>query len=569
VSRQIPEILPKPVREGAETLRIGGARVDLARGRVLAADGTESELRPKTAAFLSALAARSGRLATKDELFAEVWPGVFVDEDGLVQCVSEIRRALGPDRGALRTHAKRGYSLEIGAAEEAQGTPEPQRWRPVATFGALLLAVGLMAGLAGAALWRAEGPAAFVPEPAAHSGPKVAVMPFEAHVADARGERLARALTQDVISDLAANDWIFVFADAATRAIGRADLVSVRALDADYMVTGAVDIGEETGRITAAMADTATGRVVWTRTFEGPAATLPMLQRQAAEAVAGELASSWTGAIARTEKARARGRGVDDLAVYELYLRSGEQIDRGTQASYAEAEALLRSAVALEPEFGDAWAKLSYLAYTRVRPEMSQAEMEALWQQGDAAALEGWRVAPDSPYTLQQAAGVVLWEDPERAEAMVRRAAELAPNDADRLANLAFRAAQMPALAPDAAEWIERAFLLHPDPPAWYQWNRGTVMLLLGRYTEAAEAYSRAPDHVVARASRVAALGLAGETTAARDRLAALLAEAPHFTAAWFADAEGLHPDVAAVFARGFALAGLEEEQVAAGGGSR
>jgi hypothetical protein len=94
-------------------------------------------------------------------------------------------------------------------------------------------------------------------------------------------------------------------------------------------------------------------------------------------------------------------------------------------------------------------------------------------------------------------------------------------------------------------------------------------MLLLGRYTEAAEAYSRAPDHVVARASRVAALGLAGETTAARDRLAALLAEAPHFTAAWFADAEGLHPDVAAVFARGFALAGLEEEQVAAGGGSR
>jgi TolB-like protein len=569
VSRQIAEILPKPAREGAGILRVGGARVDLARGWVVAADGTETELRPKTAAFLSALAARSGRLATKDELLAEVWPGVFVDEDGLVQCVSEIRRALGPDRGALRTHAKRGYSLETGAAEEAPATPAPQRWRPAATFGALLLAVGLMAGLAGAALWRSEGPAAFVPEPAAHSGPKVAVLPLEAQVPDDRGERLARGLTEDVIADLAANDWIFVFADAATRAIGTGDLAAVRALDADYMVTGAVDIGEASGRITAAMADAATGRVVWTRTFEGPVATLPVLQRQAADALAGELAASWTGTIARAEKARARGRGVDDLAAYELYLRAGEHIDRRTEADYAEAEALLRRAVALEPAFGDAWAKMSYLAYTQVQPEMSQAEMEALWEEGHAAAMEGWRVAPDSPYTLQQAAGVVRWEDPERAEAMVRRAAELAPNDADRLANLAFRAAQMPALAPDAAEWIERAFLLNPNPPAWYQWNRGTVMVLLGRYAEAAEAYARAPDHLVARASRVAALGLAGETTAARDRLAALLAEAPHFTAAWFADAEGLHPDVATVFARGFALAGLEEEQVAAGGGSR
>jgi TolB-like protein/DNA-binding winged helix-turn-helix (wHTH) protein len=569
MSRQSAEILPKPRREGAGTLRIGGARVDLARGRVVAADGTETELRPKTAAFLSALASRPGRLATKDELLAEVWPGVFVGEDGLVQCVSEIRRALGPDRGALRTHAKRGYSLETEAAADEPAQAAPQRWRPAARVGALLLAVGLMAGLAGAALWRAGGPVAFVPEAAAHSGPKVAVMPFETQVADMRGERLARALTEDVIADLAANAWIFVFADAVTREIGRADLVSVRALDADYMVTGAVDIGEASGRITAAMADAATGRVVWTQSFEGPVATLPVLQRQAADAVAGALAASWSGAIARSEKARARGRGVDDLAAYELYLRAGAHIDRRTEADYAEAEALLRRAVALEPEFGDAWARLSHLAYTRVRPEMSQAELEALWEEGHAAAMEGLRVAPDRPYTLQQAANVVRWEDPARAEAMVRRAAALAPNDADMLANLAFRAAQLPALAPDAAEWIERAYLLHPDPPVWYEWNRGYVMLVLGRYAEAAEAYARAPDHIVTRGALVAALALAGEVEAARPRLAALLAEAPDFTAAWFADAEGLHPDVAAVFARGFALAGLEEERIAVDGGNR
>jgi tetratricopeptide (TPR) repeat protein len=212
--------------------------------------------------------------------------------------------------------------------------------------------------------------------------------------------------------------------------------------------------------------------------------------------------------------------------------------------------------VALEPAFGEAWAKLSYLAYTRVDPGMSQAEMEALWAQGHAAAMEAYRVAPDRPYPLQQAANVVRWEDPERAAAMVRRAAALASGDADMLADLAFRGAQMPALAPEAAAWLERAYRLHPNPPSWYDWNRGAVMMALGRYAEAAEAYGRAPDHVAARGGHVAALALAGRIEEAQARLAALMREAPHFSAAWFAEAEGLHPEVAAIYARGFVLAG-------------
>jgi hypothetical protein len=76
--------------------------------------------------------------------------------------------------------------------------------------------------------------------------------------------------------------------------------------------------------------------------------------------------------------------------------------------------------------------------------------------------------------------------------------------------------------------------------------------MLAGRYAEAADAYATAPAHVVPRAGRIAALALAGDVERASTLMARLLQEQPSFTSAWFADAEGLHPEVAAIFARGF-----------------
>ena len=40
------------------------------------------------------LASHPGRLISKDELLAAVWPDVVVTEDSLFQCVAELRRAL-------------------------------------------------------------------------------------------------------------------------------------------------------------------------------------------------------------------------------------------------------------------------------------------------------------------------------------------------------------------------------------------------------------------------------------------------------------------------------------------
>src|SRR5688572_7869180 len=67
-------------------------------------------LRPKSFDVLLYLARNRGRLVTKDELFENVWADVVVTDNSLVQCIMEVRQALGDDdQRLIETVAKRGY----------------------------------------------------------------------------------------------------------------------------------------------------------------------------------------------------------------------------------------------------------------------------------------------------------------------------------------------------------------------------------------------------------------------------------------------------------------------------
>lgn len=91
--------------------------LDLRRGTLRLGED-DIEIRPKTFEVLKFLVENAGRLVSKDEIVAAVWPGVFVTDDSVVQCVKELRRALGQDGERLvRTVPRRGYRLE------AQGVP--------------------------------------------------------------------------------------------------------------------------------------------------------------------------------------------------------------------------------------------------------------------------------------------------------------------------------------------------------------------------------------------------------------------------------------------------------------
>src|SRR6267143_4130256 len=86
--------------------------LDLTRG-CLRRGSQEIKLRPKAFDVLSYLVKNHGRLVSKDELIKAVWPDAFVTDDSLVQCLMEVRRALGDEaQQIIKTVPRRGYIFD-------------------------------------------------------------------------------------------------------------------------------------------------------------------------------------------------------------------------------------------------------------------------------------------------------------------------------------------------------------------------------------------------------------------------------------------------------------------------
>lgn len=109
-------------------IRFGTFEVDLGTGE-LRGRGTRIPLQEQPFQVLAMLLERPGRLVTREELRARIWPeAVFVDFDhGLNKAVSKLRRALGDtasDPRYVETLSRRGYRF-VGRVEGAPAAPAP------------------------------------------------------------------------------------------------------------------------------------------------------------------------------------------------------------------------------------------------------------------------------------------------------------------------------------------------------------------------------------------------------------------------------------------------------------
>jgi TolB-like protein/DNA-binding winged helix-turn-helix (wHTH) protein len=89
-----------------------GFALDLTRGCLLRG-AQEIKLRPKPFEALKHLVENPGRLISKAELIEVIWPDTAVTDDSLVQCMIEVRRALGDDaQQVVKTVPRRGYIFD-------------------------------------------------------------------------------------------------------------------------------------------------------------------------------------------------------------------------------------------------------------------------------------------------------------------------------------------------------------------------------------------------------------------------------------------------------------------------
>ncbi len=118
-TRNFPEIRKLMYLPDRQIYRFEDVEVDLSRNCLLLG-GEEKHLRQKAFQVLVYLLERRERLVSKNELFETVWNNTAVTDDVLVQCVTEIRRSIGDDPHHprfIKTVPKSGYRF-IGSVEE-------------------------------------------------------------------------------------------------------------------------------------------------------------------------------------------------------------------------------------------------------------------------------------------------------------------------------------------------------------------------------------------------------------------------------------------------------------------
>ena len=321
---------PRVPRRSPTVFRFGDFTLELERGVLRRLDGSEMTLRPKTADVLMYLAEKAGHVVGREDLLQAVWPGVFVTDDSITQCVVEIRRALGERSSLLRTLPKRGYLLEGEVARIDQS--------------------GQDADLA----------ATPTGEPAAPVGRRrsaLAVLPFDNLSGDPEQGYFADGIMEELTTALLRVRWFAVVGRTSTLAY-RGQAVDARRVARElcvgYLLEGSVRQAAGRVRIACRLTDAETGRQIWAERFEGGLEEIFELQDRVAEAVTGAVEPG----LERAEIERVRSKPTANMTAYDLYLRSLPPFFTMTEEGCAEALALLRRAAALDPGFGLAKAQL-------------------------------------------------------------------------------------------------------------------------------------------------------------------------------------------------------------------
>ena len=373
--------------------------LDLQRG-VLLADGTECSLRPKSFAFLRYLVENAGRLIDRDEIMGVVWPGVFVTDDSIAQCVRDIRRVLGDNQQRLlRTMTRRGYLLTAEVAH----------------------------GLGIAPPFVAEPLRPVTPPPPVAEKPSIAVLPFQNMSGDPDQEYFVDGMAEEIITALSRIRWLFVIARNSSFSYkGQSpDVKQVgRELGVRYVLEGSVRKDGNRVRITGQMIDADTGAHIWADRFDGSLEEVFQLQDKVASSVAGVIEP----ALQAAETARAADRLSTDLTAYDLYLRSYAMVWSSARRA-PEALQLVEQAIAIDPRYGTA---LSWAAFCcqRLLFDGRSVDREGDRLKGLDFARRALEIGGDDPGILAESAHALAYfgEDIGAMMSLVDRALELNPN---------------------------------------------------------------------------------------------------------------------------------------------
>jgi adenylate cyclase len=386
----------------AEGFRFEGFQFDRAGGYLLRENGLgEAEPLPlgsRATALLALLLERQGKLVTKDEIFASVWPGMAVEEANLTMQISALRRVLdqGRDRGScIQTIAGRGYRFVAPVSRAAPSAPVIENPLP---------------------------PALALPDK-----PSIAVLPFANLSGDTEQEYFSDGMVEEIITALSRTRSFFVIArqSSFTYKGKTVDVKQVgRELGVRYLLEGSVRKAGQRVRIAARLIDAVNGAHIWAERFDGALDDIFELQDEITEAVTIAVAP----AIADAELHRAMRKLPGNLDAWAAYQRGLWHMGRASAEDYELAESFFQQAVALDPTFGGGYRGLAFVRFQEAAVFQTRGLHEA---QSSAEALARHAIALDgADAELHSSLGQALWArgELEGMAAEAEQALALSPN---------------------------------------------------------------------------------------------------------------------------------------------
>ena len=358
----------------------GPYRVEPAERR-LTHHGEPIRIPPKALEMLIVLVGRAGRVVSKEDLLAAVWPGTFVEEGNLTVNMTTLRRALA-DGDYIETVPKLGY--RFSADVRVLGMPSAA---PSATEPAALAVVDFMPG-APVPLPRPRTPLNWHwPAVAAALGiltiggwslarsrPTVvssgsvnslAVLPFRAIAPAEDLAYLESGMADALSSRLGSVSGLRVPPLTAARS-NEDPLVAGARLAVDAVLTGSVQRAGDRLRVSVHLHRVSDRSAVWTAQFDEKFTDILSVQ----DAIAQRISSAVRRNVTAADSLAARRGMTQNPQAYDLYLRAREQWSRRTPDSVRSAIRMYQTAISMDPSFALAYAGLAD-AYAITRSGLS------------------------------------------------------------------------------------------------------------------------------------------------------------------------------------------------------
>jgi len=368
-------------------------------------------------------------------------------------------------------------------------------------------------------------------------GPSIAVLPFlNLSSDDKENQYLSDGITEQLTMELIrfSNLWVIPLGAMQRYKEGLVDPRELRKeFGVDYVLEGSVRASGKRIRIAGRLVDAESAHYVWARSIEQPFTPSGIYDAQdkiAAE-VAGNLAGEY-GVLAQDSMRTSKRKAPESLDAYDCVLRYYDYQTTIDPARHAEVKTCLERAVALEPDYAEAWAVLSNIYMQEKRFLYSpDVEFGEAVRRAKSAVTRAVNLDPSDPTGHMMLSNLLFTEgDLQGFRRSGERALRLNPNSSDALAHYGLRLTLTGNWDLGLA-YAKKAMTLNPIHPQWYRFAQVFYHIGQGEYELAIDGLNRLqmPKFFWTHLLRAATFGQMGRTEDARAAAEELLKLKPQF----------------------------------------